>query len=114
MTTDPAREIPPLDNAADISRSTDVQLGDTLADARNWAGYMVLLLGILAVVTTAALVAADLPGPAIVAAIIAVVALFGGAALIFVENRRRRTEAAPADEDEPSPDAWQGVIPPRA
>lgn len=50
MTLGEGFEIPPFDNAADITRSTRTQPGEVLADSRNWAGFALLFAAGISVV----------------------------------------------------------------
>ncbi|MFE3051873.1 hypothetical protein [Nocardia sp. NPDC059239] len=109
MTTEGASEFPPLDGAADLSRATQLQQGEVLADSRNWAGFALMFFGVLA--TAVAFLALWLHRPTLglVGTTLAVVGLVSGAALIVLERRRRTTVTTDIDE----PIVWRPAGPPR-
>ncbi|MFI9401283.1 hypothetical protein [Nocardia sp. NPDC052316] len=109
MTVDGPYEIPPLDNAADISRTTAPQPGETLADTRNWAGFGLLFIGVLLAVAAAVVALWSFGTAALVLTVLAVMTVLAGVALIVVEQLRRRARDSAAPEDAP---AWQAIVPP--
>ncbi|WP_107659228.1 hypothetical protein [Nocardia suismassiliense] len=109
MTVDGPYEIPPLDDAADISRTTAPQPGETLADTRNWAGFGLLFIGVLLAVAAAVVALWGFGAAALAITIFAVVTVLAGVALVAVEQVRRRARNTAAPEDAP---AWQAVVPP--
>ncbi|WP_431956781.1 hypothetical protein [Nocardia lijiangensis] len=109
MASDGAWEIPPLDDAPDITRTAGLQPGETMADTRNWAGFVLVGIGVLAVIAATAVAALGTRGWALLAALIAGGALLTGAALLLFERRNRLArQQHPSD----SPAAWQGSVPP--
>lgn len=87
MTVEGPAEIPPLDDATDIARSAEVQPGETLADTRNWAGFVALLFGVFAAVVAITALAAGASQLAWGAGVLAGVGLIGGIALIVFVRR---------------------------
>ncbi|WP_067835568.1 hypothetical protein [Nocardia lijiangensis] len=108
MASDGAWEIPPLDDAPDIARTAGLQPGETMADTRNWAGFVLVGIGVLALIAAVAVAALGADGW-LLAAVIAGGALSAGAALLVFERRNRLArQQHPSD----SPAAWQGSVPP--
>ncbi|MBF6079617.1 hypothetical protein IU498_33900 [Nocardia beijingensis] len=87
-------EIPPIDDAPDIARDSAPPPGATMADARNWPGYGLLLVAAAGAIAAAVLAGFGLGRLSVVAAIITVVFLLVGVGLIVLEQvrARRRTE----------------------
>lgn len=92
MTAEGPWEIPPLDDAPDIARTTEPQPGITLADARNWPGFVLLIIGGLVAIAAAVIGVVGFPGAAFIFALIAVAASLTGIALVLVERRGRRPQ----------------------
>ncbi|WP_406233004.1 hypothetical protein [Nocardia sp. NBC_01009] len=113
MTSDGSWEIPPLDDAPDIARTPEPQPGQALADARNWAGFVLLFIGGLVTIAAAAIGVAGYRGPAVVGAVIAIVIVLGGTALIVLERRNARSQQSRTAGPE-APASWQAVVPPGA
>lgn len=109
MTTGQASEIPPLDGAADFSRSTRAQPGEALADSRNWAGYALVLFGVLATAVAFVALWLDQSSLGLVATVVAAVGFLGGAVLIALERRGRTIARTESDE----PIVWRSAGPPR-
>ncbi|MEU2039264.1 hypothetical protein [Nocardia niwae] len=86
-------EIPPIDDAPDIARDPAPPPGATMADARNWAGYGVLLLAAAGAIAAAVLAGWGLNRSSVVAAIIAAVFLLAGVGMIVLEQVRARAQA---------------------
>ncbi|MFI6367056.1 hypothetical protein ACIBG0_30380 [Nocardia sp. NPDC050630] len=108
MTAEGPWEIPPLDDAPDIARATEPRPGITLADARNWPGFVLLIIGGLVAVAAAVIGAVGFPGAAFIFALVAMAASLTGIALVLVERRRPQ----PRTPDQPAP--WQPTVPPGA
>ncbi|MBF6171569.1 hypothetical protein [Nocardia blacklockiae] len=89
MTVQEQPEIPPLDDATDIARSTEAQPGEMLADTRNWAGFVVLLFGVLAAVVAIVAGTAGQWDVATAAGVFAGIGLVVGILLIVFVDRRR-------------------------
>jgi Flp pilus assembly protein TadB len=113
MTAGGSWEIPPLDDAPDIARTTESQPGQALADARNWAGFVLLFIGSLVAVVSAAVGVAGYLSAAVVGAIIAIVTVLGGVALIVLERGNARARQNSSTDSQPSA-TWEAVVPPRA
>ncbi|MEV6555681.1 hypothetical protein AB0M22_08190 [Nocardia sp. NPDC051756] len=111
MTVDGPYEIPPLDDAADITRTTEPQPGETLANTRNWAGFGLLFIGVVIAVVAAVVAMWGFGGAALAITIFAVVTLLAGAALVTFDLLRGRKRSAVAPQDAP---AWQVIVPPGA
>ncbi|WP_431964741.1 hypothetical protein [Nocardia sp. bgisy134] len=111
MASDGMWEIPPLDDAPDIARTTGPQPGATMADTRNWAGFVLVGIGLLTVIPAVALVALGVQGWALLVAVIACVALSTGAALLVFQWRNQRARQQRSSADEPYA-AWQASVPP--
>lgn len=92
MTAEGPWEIPPLDDAPDIARPTEPRPGITMADARNWPGFVLLIIGGLVAIAAAVIGAVGFPGAAFIFALIAVAASLTGIALVLVERRGRRPQ----------------------
>ncbi|MGK8522196.1 hypothetical protein ACRS6B_11860 [Nocardia asteroides] len=86
-------EIPPLDHAPDIARDPAPPPGASMADARNWPGYGLLLVAAAAAIVAAVLAGWGLSRPSVVAAIVAVFFLLVGVGLIVLEQLRSRARA---------------------
>ena len=110
MTAEGPWEIPPLDDAPDIARATETQPGITLADARNWPGFILLIIGGLVAIVAAVIGAVGFPGTAFIFALVALVASLTGITLVLFERRGRRPQ--PRASEEPAP--WQPTVPPGA
>ncbi|WP_062986356.1 hypothetical protein [Nocardia anaemiae] len=108
MTAEGPWEIPPLDDAPDIARATEPQPGITLADARNWPGFVLLIIGGLVAIAAAVIGAVGFPGTAFIFALVAIAASLTGIAVVLVERRRPQ----PRTPDQPAP--WQPTVPPGA
>lgn len=108
MTAEGPWEIPPLDDAPDIARANQPQPGITLADARNWPGFVLLIIGGLVAIAAAAIGAAGYPGTAFIFAIFAIVASLSGVALVLFERRGYR----PRSDGQEQPEPWQPIVPP--
>ncbi|MEV4234845.1 MULTISPECIES: hypothetical protein [unclassified Nocardia] len=108
MTAEGPWEIPPLDDAPDIARATEPQPGITLADARNWPGFILLIIGGLVAIAAAVIGVLGFPGTAFIFALVALAASLTGIALVLVERRRPQ----PRTPDQPAP--WQSTVPPGA
>lgn len=100
----------PLDDAPDIARATEPKPGITLADARNWPGFVLLIIGGLVAIVAAVIGAAGFPGTAFIFALVALVASLTGITLVLFERRGRRPQ--PRASEEPAP--WQPTVPPGA
>ncbi|MEV4126104.1 hypothetical protein [Nocardia sp. NPDC049707] len=87
MTAEGPWEIPPLDDAPDIARATEPPPAIALADARNWPGFVLLIIGGLVAIVAAIIAAVDFPGTAFIFALIALAASLTGIALVLVERR---------------------------
>ncbi|BCK52978.1 hypothetical protein [Nocardia wallacei] len=87
MTVEGPAEIPPLDDATDIARSAEVQPGETLADTRNWAGFVVLLFGVLAAIVAITALLAGASQLALVSAVFAAAGSVIGVGLIVMVRR---------------------------
>ncbi|MFE7800523.1 hypothetical protein [Nocardia sp. NPDC057440] len=111
MTAEGSWEIPPLDDAPDIARAPESPPGHALADARNWAGFVLLFIGGVVTVAAAAIGVAGYQGAAVVGASIAIVIVLGGTALIVLERRKARSRQSRTAEPE-APASWQAVVPP--
>ncbi|WP_405492531.1 hypothetical protein [Nocardia sp. NBC_00511] len=107
MTLGEGFEIPPFDNAADITRSTRTQPGEVLADSRNWAGFALLFAAGISVVIAVTAFTAGRQTPGTVAAVLAGVAMLGGLGLIVVEFRRRTAARTALD----APIRWRSYEP---
>ncbi|MEU7631395.1 hypothetical protein AB0C34_15605 [Nocardia sp. NPDC049220] len=105
-------EIPPLDDAPDIARVAEQQPGQTLADAKNWPGYGLLLVAAVVAVAAAAIAGWGFAHAATVAALIAAVALLTGGSLVVVERLRSRARARKEAGEQIAP-AWQTIVPPQ-
>jgi FtsH-binding integral membrane protein len=88
MTINGGREIPPLDDAADIARTTGPRR--TFAGVRNWAGFALLLAGALAALIAVIATVVGATGIGAGCAVLAAAAIGVGIGLIVVLNRRRR------------------------
>ncbi|MEV6429298.1 hypothetical protein [Nocardia sp. NPDC051463] len=113
MTADGSWEIPPLDDAPDIARTPESPPGRALADARNRAGFVLLLLGGLVTVAAVVIGVAGYSGAAVAGAIIAIVVVLGGTALIVLERRNARLRQSRTAESGAHA-SWQAVLPPGA
>ncbi|GAB2442587.1 hypothetical protein [Nocardia tengchongensis] len=109
MTRGQASEIPPLDGAADISRATQLQQGAVPADNKNWAGFALVLFGVLATASAFIALWLDHSRLGLVATIAAAVGLLGGTVVLALEHRGRTTVATEPDE----PIVWSSAGPPR-
>ncbi|MGV9612079.1 hypothetical protein [Nocardia xishanensis] len=89
MASDGTWEIPPLDDAPDIARTPGPQPGETMADTRNWAGFVLVGIGLLTVIPAVALAALGARGWALLIGFIACVALAAGAALLVLQWRNQ-------------------------
>ncbi|MGY4099671.1 hypothetical protein ACW2Q0_08930 [Nocardia sp. R16R-3T] len=90
MTAEGPWEIPPLDDAPDIARPAEPQPGITLADDRNWPGFVLLIVGGLVAIAAVVIGAVGFGGTAFIFALAAVAAALTGIALVFVERHSRR------------------------
>ncbi|MFD6158734.1 hypothetical protein ACFWF7_01160 [Nocardia sp. NPDC060256] len=106
MTVDGPYEIPPLDDAEDITRIAEPQPGETLADTRNWAGFGLLFIGVVIAVAAAVVAMWGFGAAAAVVTIFAVLTLLAGAALVVLEQVRKRARTIPASSEAP---AWQVI-----
>ncbi|WP_405160911.1 hypothetical protein OG203_31670 [Nocardia sp. NBC_01499] len=106
MTVDGPYEIPPLDDAPDITRITEPQQGETMADTRNWAGFGLLFIGVVVAGAAAVVAMWGFGAAALVVTIFAVLILLAGAALVVLEQVRKRARTIPASADAP---AWQVI-----
>ncbi|WP_433659111.1 hypothetical protein ACQPW1_42950 [Nocardia sp. CA-128927] len=106
MTVDGPYEIPPLDDAADITRATEPQPGETLANTRNWAGFGLLFIGVIFAVAAAVVAMWGFGAAATVVTIFAVVTLLAGAGLVAFEQVRGRRRNGAESQDAP---AWQVI-----
>ncbi|MFE3800075.1 hypothetical protein KHQ06_26145 [Nocardia tengchongensis] len=88
MTMGQASEIPPLDGAADISRSKESQQGEVLADSKNWAGFALVFFGVLATAIAFIALWMDQLSLGLIAVAVAAVGIAGGTVLIALERRR--------------------------
>ncbi|WP_460723538.1 hypothetical protein [Nocardia heshunensis] len=109
MTTGQASEIPPLDGAADFSRSTPAQPGEVLADSKNWVGYGLLFFGVLATAVAFIALWLNQSSLGLVATVVAAVAVLGGTLLIALERHGRTIVRTDLDE----PIVWPSAGPPR-
>ncbi|GAA5042763.1 hypothetical protein [Nocardia callitridis] len=107
MTSNEHWEIPPLDDAQDITRQSALQPGETLADTRNWAAYVLFGIAFVAVLVTLVAGWSSAVGVAVVFGILAVVTLAGGLGLIALERRRSRADTELDSPGESS--AWQVI-----
>ncbi|MGV9819611.1 hypothetical protein [Nocardia xishanensis] len=89
MASDGTWEIPPLDDAPDIARTPGPQPGETMADTGNWAGFVLVGIGLLTVIPAVALAALGAQGWALLIGFIACVALAAGAALLVLQRRNQ-------------------------
>ncbi|MCP2275105.1 hypothetical protein [Nocardia amikacinitolerans] len=105
MASDGAWEIPPLDDAPDIARTAEPQPGETIGDARNWAGFVLVGIGLSAVVLTIAIAALGADGGALFAAVVAGAALLTGTGLLLFERRNRRARQQDSSNEQ-QPAAW--------
>ncbi|WP_433199481.1 hypothetical protein ACQP1G_06660 [Nocardia sp. CA-107356] len=110
MTAEGPWEIPPLDDAPDIARANEPQPGITLADARNWPGFVLLIIGGLVAIAAAAIGVVGFPGAAYIFALVAIIASLSGVALVLFERRGRRPQ--PRGPQQPS--SQQPIVPPGA
>ncbi len=83
-------EIPPLDNAADIARSDEVEPAADVANARYWPGFVLLLIGLVATAVSIIASVGDMRGLAVVGALLAAILLIAGGVLTIVERSRLR------------------------
>ncbi|MEU0499694.1 hypothetical protein [Nocardia sp. NPDC005998] len=108
MTAEGPWEIPPLDDAPDIARAPEPQPGITLADARNWPGFVLLIIGGLVAIIAAVIAAVGYPGAAFIFALVAIAASLSGVALVLFERRGHRPQRGTRTPP------WQPTIPPGA
>ncbi|WP_433731696.1 hypothetical protein ACQP0C_07040 [Nocardia sp. CA-129566] len=109
MTAEGPWEIPPLDDAPDIARTTEPEPRITLADARNWPGFVLLIIGGLVAIAAAVIGAVGFPGAAFIFALVAIAASLSGVALVLFERRGHRPQPRG-----PESSPWRSTIPPGA
>ncbi|MGW4249744.1 hypothetical protein [Nocardia sp. NPDC004722] len=86
MTTGPASEIPPLDDAADFSRATPPRQGHAAAASKNWAGFALVIFGVLATAVAFTALWLDRSSLGLAATVVAAVALLGGTSVLALER----------------------------
>ncbi|MEU2252917.1 hypothetical protein [Nocardia xishanensis] len=109
MASEGTWEIPPLDDAPDIARTPGPQPGETMADTGNWAGFVLVGIGLLTVIPAVAFAALGVQGWALLVAFIACVALAAGAALLVLQRRNQpgRQKGSGAEQKTA---VWQGSV----
>lgn len=105
MASDGAWEIPPLDDAPDIARTAEPRPGETVADARNGVGLVLVGVGLFTVVVTIAIAALGAEGWALFAAVVAGAALLAGTGLLLFERRNRLAQQERSSYEQ-QPAAW--------
>ncbi|WP_157121859.1 hypothetical protein [Nocardia miyunensis] len=76
-----------LDDAADIIHSDEARPGKKLADAGNWAGFVLLLFAALAGIGAVIATVAGFFSTGAISAVLAAVGIGAGMAVIAVVNR---------------------------
>ncbi|MVU77270.1 hypothetical protein GPX89_08430 [Nocardia sp. ET3-3] len=86
--------MPPLDDAADISRMARVRRAEVPVD--NWyrAGFALVVFGVLAAVFAFLAIWVDEQGLGLIATMAAGIGLVGGTVVVAAERRRRAAGAA--------------------
>ncbi|MEV0251561.1 hypothetical protein AB0H76_33585 [Nocardia sp. NPDC050712] len=83
----------------DHERTTRSHAGETLEDARNWPGIILVMLGIVGLALTVTAAGYGFAGWAIIGGIATVLCLGIGAFVVYAEHRRVRKHETLSSDD---------------